>query len=185
MRLSGVRQSKWFAYSAGIAGGILFVGLFFIMIGETSTSGFCMVCHEMRWVGEQGWMKSVHYQNDSGVTAGCGDCHIPPSLVPKLWVKARDGAKDVYTHFLGEADIDEMDWGHMSKLARRKIHDASCAKCHHNLTAKGLPLKAIMAHRQYLRYRNKRCLDCHVGQFHKPEEKPLHLTDMSNPGGTP
>lgn len=185
MRLSGIRLSKWHPYIAAMAGGIVFTGLFLVMIKETSSAEFCMVCHEMRWVGEQGWMRSIHYRNDSGVVAGCGDCHIPPSFVPKLWVKARDGTKDVYTHFLGESDIDKMDWGHMSMNARRKIHDTSCKKCHHNLTARGMSLKAIMAHRQYIRYRNKRCLDCHAGQFHQPEEQQLHVTDISRPGGTP
>lgn len=138
----------------------------------SGSSAFCVSCHEMRVVGEQGFDKSVHAQNVRGVVAKCSGCHVPPEtdLFAMLWVKSRDGGKDVYAHFLGQADPLKMDWDALGRSARAKIHDASCQECHGQLQARGLPIKAILAHREYLRYRNtaapKRCLECHRQEFH-------------------
>ena len=133
----------------------------------SSTSSFCMSCHEMRVVGEQGWMHSRHYENPSGVVAGCSDCHIPPALVPKLWTKTRDGAKDIAVHFFGESDPAKMDWDALAASARAKIHDSACRRCHGNLTPRGAALKTILAHRENQRLDEpKHCLACHLDEFH-------------------
>jgi nitrate/TMAO reductase-like tetraheme cytochrome c subunit len=154
-------------FIAAIAGVIGFEALHY-----TATPEFCMSCHEMRVVGEQGWMRSPHYRNQYGVVAECGDCHIPPEteLARMLWVKTRDGSWDIYTHLFGESEPRGMDWDKLSVSARSKIHDSSCVKCHSNLTARGVPMKAIIAHREYERFKRTpepgRCLDCHTEEFH-------------------
>lgn len=136
-------------------------------IHYTGTPEFCMICHEMRIVGEQGWMKSVHYQNARGITAECKDCHIPPELPHMLWTKVRDGSKDIYHHFLGESTPSRMDWDELRETARGKVSDSACKTCHDNLTPKGAPIKEIIAHRAYLRMDGrKRCVDCHRTEFH-------------------
>jgi len=138
----------------------------------SSTPEFCITCHEMRIVAEHGWMNSPHYANQYGVAAECSDCHVPPEteLVNMLWVKTRDGAKDVFIHYLGESEPHKMEWERLRLSARKKIHDSSCRGCHQNLVARGFPIKAIIAHREYLRYQrmpeDKRCLDCHSEEFH-------------------
>lgn len=138
----------------------------------TGDTRFCMSCHEMRVVGEQGWMLSPHYRNKHGVVAECKDCHIPPEtdIFRMLWVKTRDGTKDVYVHMFGESEPHDMDWDSLSLSARSKILDSSCAACHSNITAKGVSIKAIIAHREYGRFKNtsapKRCVDCHTDEFH-------------------
>ena len=121
----------------------------------------------MQIVGEQGWMKSAHYQNSRGITAECKDCHIPPEISHMLWTKARDGSKDIYAHFLGEAMPSRMNWDELREVARTKISDSACKTCHDNLTPKGAPLKEIIAHRAYIRMEGrKRCVDCHRTEFH-------------------
>jgi cytochrome c-type protein NapC len=158
--------------TAVVAVVIFFTGFFSFFVFEsflhaTSGAGFCMTCHEMAVVGEQGWKMSAHYGNSYGVVAECKDCHIPPEFVPMLWTKTRDGAKDVFVHFLGESDPEKMDWAALGKNARKKISDSSCGKCHKNLTPRGAEIKTIMAHRAYLGLKGrKKCLDCHTKEFH-------------------
>ncbi len=159
------RKAAPFAVVALLA--VMFAGAGAWSIHATGTSEFCMICHEMKVLGEHGWMHSAHFQNQKGVVAGCGDCHITPEFPHMLWVKARDGSKDIFMHFFGESDPYRMDWTELGVAARRKISDASCRKCHQNLTEKGAPIKQIIAHRAYLRLDGaKKCLDCHREQFH-------------------
>ena len=77
-----------------------------------------------------------------------------------------------------------MDWEHLRDNARRKISDSSCKKCHSNITAKGVPLKAIVAHRAYLRMDGrKRCVDCHTKEFHGNFKEYLYGTTVANKSG--
>ena len=92
---------------------------------------------------------------------------IPPELGHMLWTKARDGSKDIFVHVFGVSEPSRMNWTHLRETARKKISDSSCKKCHSNITAKGIPLKAIVAHRAYQRMeKRKRCVDCHTTEFH-------------------
>lgn len=156
--------------SAAVAGGVValsVVALASFGVSWSSGPSFCMSCHEMRVVGEQGWMRSSHYRNTAGVVAECSDCHVPHSLVPKLYVKARDGAKDVFVHVFGQADPGLMNWDELAVSARRKIWDESCLSCHENLVPEGMSIKGTLAHREYLRMKgHKRCVDCHLEPFH-------------------
>ncbi|MFW6161290.1 MAG: cytochrome c3 family protein [Planctomycetota bacterium] len=168
MRLPAwVRRKTIGLLTAGAGLGVLAVAVAAVSIEHSSSDAFCMSCHEMRVVAEQGWMHSAHYQNDGGVVAGCADCHVPPELVPKLWVKTRDGVKDVYVHFLGESDPQQMDWDDLAVSARAKIYDSACRKCHQNLTPDGASIATLVAHRENQRLEEpKRCLDCHDEEFH-------------------
>jgi cytochrome c nitrite reductase small subunit len=156
--------------SAFIIGAVfsgIFIGVSFITIEATSTPEFCMTCHEMKIVGEQGWEKSGHVHNSGGVVAECKDCHIPPGLVPMLWTKARDGSKDIFMHVFGESDPYKIKWDEHGRTARKKISDSSCLRCHKNLIPDGASIKMIIAHREYKRLDGqKKCLDCHTNEFH-------------------
>ena len=167
-----------FALAVGL---VSFAGLEF-----SSETSFCMSCHEMRLVGEQGWMRSSHFANDRGVAADCRSCHIPPEPVPLLWTKARDGMKDVYVHMVGVSNPDRMDWGKLGRSARRKISDSACRSCHENLTPAGGSLKMILAHREYERLEGrKRCLACHTREFHGEFKMFLSLRPGRDEGGAP
>ncbi len=154
-------------FVVGVLVGVVLVGLSARAIHITSDPQFCMSCHEMRIVGEQGWMYSPHYQNAHGVVAECTDCHVPPGVVATLWTKTRDGLKDIVVHTLGNPNPALMDWDHLAEQARSKIRDEACLRCHENLTPKGASIKQLIAHREYLRLGGeKRCLDCHTEEFH-------------------
>jgi len=153
--------------AVGLAAGAGGIGISAVGVHVTSTTSFCMSCHEMRFVAEQGWMHSKHHENPGGVVAGCSDCHVPPELVPKLWVKTRDGLKDTAVHFFGESDPEKMDWDALAASARSKIHESACTRCHGNLTPKGASIKALVAHRENGRMDEpKSCLECHREEFH-------------------
>ena len=167
--LHEIKKLKYaaFIFVSGVVITIFFgFGSFFI-IEHTGSSKFCMICHEMRIVGEQGWKRSVHYHNPKGIVAECKDCHIPPEIFHMLWTKGRDGTKDIFVHFFGNSESDIMDWRHLQANARRKISDSSCLKCHSNLTPRGTSIKVIIAHRAYERLKgSKKCIDCHKTEFH-------------------
>jgi cytochrome c nitrite reductase small subunit len=171
-----IKPPEWFLallrrYGAVFVAGAVFASVSLIgtemLLSFSSETSFCMSCHEMRVVGEQGWMHSSHYRDHGGVVTQCRDCHIPPEPLPRLWVKSRDGLKDVYTHFLGESDPQKMDWVELGESARRKIWDSSCLRCHEDLTPRGATIKALVAHREYIRTDGaKKCLECHTEPFH-------------------
>lgn len=156
---------KWLA--AGAAAGVLAVAAVAGTISLTSKTSFCISCHEMRLVAEQGWMKSPHYHNEHGVVAQCSDCHVEPDLAPMIRTKIRDGTNDIYVHIFGESDPGEMDWRELQERARVHSSDTSCTRCHGNMTPRGAPIKMIVAHRGYERMKGKKkCVDCHRTEFH-------------------
>ncbi len=153
--------------AVGFTLAVVLVGVGAGGVSYTSTPEFCMSCHEMRVVGEQGWMRSKHFHNPNGVVAGCTDCHVPHGIAAKLWVKARDGTQDIAVHLLGVSDPAEMDWDHLAGQAREKIYDSSCRRCHANLTPTGGSIKMLEAHRKYGRAPDAQtCLGCHKEEFH-------------------
>lgn len=159
------RQLAALLGAAALGAGLLLFSSF--AIHASGTPQFCMSCHEMRIVGEQGWMRSPHYRNDRGVVAQCSDCHVPPDLPHMLWVKTRDGVTDIVVHTFGESDPHRMDWDELRETARRKNFDSSCRRCHQNPEAKGLSLSALVAHRENaLIDRPKKCVACHRTEFH-------------------
>ncbi len=188
------RRRKWAAVIALLAAGSVIGAAGFLAgnyaVHYTGSVDFCVSCHEMRVVAEQGWMQSSHYRNDAGVVASCTDCHVPPEseYLTMLWVKARDGTKDVYVHFLGESDPERMDWEHLTESAREKIHESSCVKCHGNLTARGFPEKTLSAHREYERLagtaEHESCFDCHEEEIHPGFKRHLFGTGyLASKGG--
>jgi len=159
------RSARWVA--VGFALALALVAVTSVGLALTSSNSFCMSCHEMRVVAEQGWMHSKHHENRGGVVAGCSDCHVPPALFDKLLVKTHDGLKDVWVHFLGQSDPVKMDWDRLARSARRKIRQSACEKCHQNLEPQGASIKALVAHRENARLEKpKACLECHTEEFH-------------------
>jgi nitrate/TMAO reductase-like tetraheme cytochrome c subunit len=168
-----------------LLGAAIGVGIIALSAGAfsyTSSTSFCTSCHEMRIVAEQGWMKSKHYENQSGVVAECTDCHVEPELLPMIRTKLRDGIKDTWVHLFGESDPHRMNWEELAASARSKISDSACMRCHKNLTPRGAAIKTLVAHREYLRGDvNKRCVDCHREEIHGGFKEYLGI---KNSGGT-
>jgi len=140
----------------------------------TSSTEFCMSCHEMKiYKDELG--KSSHAVDKDKKPIQCRQCHIPDSLGHKyLTVKALFGIQDVIVHYMGNPD--ELDRRQMQKIARRFIPDENCLGCHQDLY-KDVKEKKIseigrLAHDAYLGKNGntkRNCAGCHFNMAHLPE----------------
>jgi nitrate/TMAO reductase-like tetraheme cytochrome c subunit len=176
------RSAKLLAVGALLGAGALAASAEMVVL--TSSTAFCITCHEMRIVAEQGWMRSKHYDNPRGVVAECHSCHIEPDLAPMMRTKTRDGLNDVYVHLFGRSKPREMDWAMLALRARGKVADSSCRRCHQNLTPTGATIKGIVAHREYGRMGGrKRCVDCHRDEFHGGFRAYLFARAQAGPEG--
>lgn len=155
-------------------------------IKTTSTTEFCISCHEMEATVYQEYRKSIHYQNASGVRAACADCHIPHDWVTTLWRKLL-AANDLYHHLAGTIDTTEKFEIHRLEMAKRvwasmKASDSrECRNCH-SFDAMDLSKqrhRAIKQHRQGMSTSDT-CIDCHKGIAHKPvhEETPAEDEEL-------
>ncbi len=131
-------------------------------VKSTSTPKFCVSCHEMK-VFHETWEQSAHGKARMGaIKAKCVDCHLPhDGIIDYLIVKTKAGIHDYIAHMQGK----KPDW--ISKWKNRGPHaheayESGCKKCHKELTAPGIPLKAFTAHRAYeLGETLLHCMDCH------------------------
>lgn len=150
------------------------VGMAVAMLTVTSSTRFCLTCHEMKPY-QQELALSPHAKDADGNPIACADCHLPRGVGPRYFaVKTYSGVKDIYTHFVeAPQSLDRRD---LQLVARRFIDDASCIRCHDDLymDAKGkAPISALgrIAHDSYngldgKTYRN--CAECHVNIAHLP-----------------
>ncbi|MDM8522425.1 NapC/NirT family cytochrome c [Desulfococcaceae bacterium HSG8] len=141
---------------------------------STSSTEFCMSCHEMKNYKNE-LEKSSHALDKDKKPIQCRQCHIPDSLGHKyLTVKAFLGTKDLIVHYMGNPD--ELDRRDMQKFARRFIPDENCLGCHQDLykDAKEKKISEIgrLAHDAYLGKNGntkRNCAGCHFNMAHLPE----------------
>lgn len=149
-------------------------------IQNTSTTEFCISCHEMESTVYQEYKKSTHYVNQSGVRAGCADCHIPHSWDETLVRKVK-AAKDVYHHLLGTVDTVEKFESKRLEMAQRvwdsmQASDSrECRNCH-LFAAMDLEKQKLRANKQHQNALKdgKTCIDCHKGIAHKAVHQNLN-----------
>ena len=107
----------------------------------------CANCHVME---EQysGWLKSSHHS-----TATCNDCHTPPGLIPKYYVKAENGfwhsfyfTTGTYPEHIRARDVS------------RRITENACRRCHADITSDMAPMHADPSELS--------CISCHVDAGH-------------------
>jgi cytochrome c nitrite reductase small subunit len=109
----------------------------------------CMNCHIMRPQFD-GWQKASHH----GV-AGCVDCHLPPSGIPKLWAKAVNGWNHSKAFTL-------QDFPEPIRITARnaELLQENCLRCHgevvHGLVSAGGGRDALQ------------CVHCHRSVGHGP-----------------
>ena len=161
----------WATLAAGALCGVLIVAG---GIKLTSTTTFCISCHEMR-VYQQELVMSPHARDASGEDIGCSRCHIPNAhVVRMLGAKAWMGIKDVWMHSTG--DVSELDRAAMQPVARRFTDDSNCRGCHQDLmrnaanTAEN-SFYGKLSHANYLGENGKSpggCVDCHRNVAHLP-----------------
>ena len=145
---------------------------FEVVIHETSTDAFCLVCHDQD-IGLE-MAGTAHFDNATGMRAGCADCHLPHAFWPKVVYKTRAGVKDVYHTILGTIDTPEKFEAHRMHMATvtwkaMNANDSrECRHCHDesrwDLAAQSE--KAREFHGPALA-KGKTCIDCHKGIAHE------------------
>lgn len=169
--MDGSRKRFW------IIGGVVVAACLLLASGGiawTSTTGFCLSCHEMR-VYQAEMALSAHAKDADGKEIGCSQCHIPnTNVVRMVSAKAWMGLLDVWTHAVeGGNDLDRRK---MQIVARRFTDDANCRKCHLDMTldASGkcpISEEGRLAHANYLGENGQArsgCVGCHINLAHLP-----------------
>jgi nitrate/TMAO reductase-like tetraheme cytochrome c subunit len=157
-----------------VVAALLFAGTGFTL-KATSTTGFCLSCHEMR-VYEEELRFSPHAADAGGRPIACSQCHIPAEFGPRyMAVKTYSGMKDLFTHFT--AQPEPLRRAALQPVARRFMDDANCLACHGDLykNARGngpVTEIALIAHDAYLGKNGQaksNCAGCHTNLAHLPE----------------
>ena len=159
-------------FFSGLVVGALLLAFSSYTLEYTNRTEFCISCHEMEQVVYQEYLKSPHYNNASGVTAGCSDCHVPKALGPKLVRKAK-AAREIYHKLIGTIDTPEKFELHREELANRvwaemKANDSrECRSCHddHRMDAEKQSRRAQEKMVPGIK-EGKTCIDCHKGIAH-------------------
>ena len=163
--------------AAGFFVGVVGVFAFASTVSYTNTTEFCVSCHSQQ-VPYQEYQQSPHYENASGVRAGCADCHVPAATGPKLLAKLM-AVKDVYHEILGTIDTPEKyeqrRWLMANRVWRKMeaTDSRECRDCHvdHAMDLTQQDSTAKKKHRR-ARESGKTCIDCHKGVAHEEPREP-------------
>lgn len=157
-----------------IAGVGAFLAIISVLMARTSSTGYCISCHEMaRYKDELKY--SSHAVTKEKTPIECKDCHIPNSIGGKyLIVKTVLGMKDLAVHYFG--DPENLNRREMQAFARRFVPDENCLACHQDLMkdTKDKPLSEIgrLSHQAYLGENgqtSRGCAGCHFNMAHLPD----------------
>jgi len=162
---------KYFFILIGI---VALIFLMSISMARTSTTEYCISCHEMKKYNDE-LKKSSHYLDSDKNPIQCKQCHIPKNIGPKyLTVKTVLGMKDMFVHYFG--DSENLDRRRMQKLARRFIPDENCLACHKDLKrdVKNKKISEIgrLCHEAYEGKNGnvkRNCAGCHFNMAHLPD----------------
>jgi cytochrome c-type protein NapC len=171
------RPQRWFLLGIPAGGllafiiGIAFTGSFIGGLKLAETDAFCTSCHEMKQPFQE-LTRSVHYSNEFGIQASCGNCHVPPAFLPGLW-RHIQAYSEVWGHMRGELNTPAKYEAHRLELAQKiwaelKANDsAECRSCHTQSAmafAKQPPMAA--SSHQSMAKDGMTCIDCHQGVAH-------------------
>ena len=178
IRRPSVHYSLGFLSVGGFIAGVIFWGGFNTAMEATNTMAFCTSCHEMRDNVFQELQTTIHYNNRSGVTAKCSDCHVPHNWTDKI-ARKMQASKEVWGKVFGTVDTREKFEENRLRLAQhewarlKSNNSLECRNCHNydNMDFTRQSPRAQAMHSKYLENEEKTCIDCHKGIAH-------HLPDM-------
>lgn len=170
----------------GIAAGVIGWGGFNTVMEATNTTAFCVSCHVMETTVYPEYKASRHFQNASGVRAGCADCHVPKDWTPKVMRKIA-ATGELWHWALGSISTKERFEAKRHELARRewdrmRANDSQeCRNCHsfEAMDFHAQSAKAQQAMRT-AKEQGKTCIDCHKGIAHQmPDVNAGHRRDLA------
>ncbi len=165
-------SARLFLILAGV--GLLLLAVMSFAMARTSSTEYCISCHEMASYKEE--LKfSSHAMDKDKTPVECKDCHIPNQYGPKyIAIKTVLGMKDLFVHTFG--DTENLDRREMQGFARRFIPDENCRACHEDLTKdtddKELSQIGQLCHEACLGTNGetrRRCAGCHFNMAHLPK----------------
>ena len=177
--------------SAGLSGlafllvGVLLVAMTDSAVVWSSSNQFCgTFCHSMTWASDA-YKRGPHYVNLVGVSASCGQCHIPydssratpGEYVKLLLFKADRGAKDFWNESRKTIATQE-EWEKRRPLLRTTFENyltshnyITCRGCH-TLDSFGGPRSQmkVLVHKEVINGAAAGCLSCHRNVGHVYEQ---------------
>jgi len=195
----GMSKGRRWLFGASIGGGvalflagIVFWGGFNTAMEATNTLEFCISCHEMESTVYQEYKNTIHYQNRTGVSAVCSDCHVPDPWVHKM-VRKIQASKEVWGKITGTINTPEKFEAKRLELAKnvwstmKQTDSRECRNCH-NFESMAPEFQRPRARQQHLNAfeTGQTCIDCHKGIAHKHirdllEEEELEALEKPNP----
>lgn len=187
--LWGKPSRKWLL---GIPlGGFLAFGLGALVLGasnyimhRTSATEFCYGCHSHEAFIKPEYEASSHFINQSGVRAGCADCHLPHDNWFELtWTKAVVSL-DIIPELRGKLSTAEKYEAHRGEMAEsvwrqfRENDSKFCRSCH-SVDAMDLASQERRTARRHSRAgeQGQTCVQCHYGLVHELPENAEALID--------
>ena len=144
-----------------------------VTLARTSSTEYCLSCHEMKSYQTE-LENSSHAVDKDKQAIQCAQCHIPHGGLKFAAVKTVSGVKDLWVHYLG--DTSKLNRRHMQEAARRFVVDENCLACHADLAkdTRGQPISEIgkLCHDAYLGKNGNTkygCAGCHQNMAHLPE----------------
>ena len=151
---------------------MVFWGGFNTAIQFTNRTEFCVSCHEMSTVYAE-YQKSVHFQNASGVRAGCPDCHVPRGWAHELVAKIK-ATNELYYKVTGKISTPEKFEAHRLELAKsvwasmEATDSRECRNCHSFAAMDPHKQReAAAATMQKAAADGETCISCHKGIAHQ------------------
>jgi len=173
LRRPSLKYSLLTLLLAGGIGGVVVWGGFNTAMEATNTMPFCTSCHEMRENVYKEYTSTIHFQNRTGVSAACSDCHVPKDWVHKF-VRKIEASNELLHHFMGTIDTPEKFDKKRLTLAKsvwssmKSTDSRECRNCHvlESMNPEFQRPRARKQHLEAMKAGNT-CIDCHKGIAHK------------------
>ncbi len=158
----------------GMVAGIAAWTGFHAFVGYTSTTEYCLSCHEMQAFVYPEVAERPHYFTRSGVRATCADCHVPDPFFPKMASKIKATMVELPGHLTGRIATREKFEAHRKVMAERVwagmiANDSrECRSCHlEEAMSRELQSARTWRLHQDARETGETCIECHRGIAHQ------------------
>lgn len=165
------KSNFWLILSAILVFALVIISM---AMAKTSSTSYCMSCHEMETYKTE-LEASSHAVDADNNTIECKQCHIPNNIgLNYVVIKVISGVKDQWVHTFG--DPSNLDRKRLQKVAVRFLLDDNCRECHQDLfkTTKNEEISEIgkLSHEAYLGENGNTksgCAGCHPNMAHLPD----------------